>query len=102
MSPFWEENLKALGRRPEPLVQALVRALGDAGPGPDLGLRNRTGAPLPGLIVGSGARALVSTFDPAKEADRWGNGVTGGTVAVFGGAGVAAAGALVRAGVILA
>jgi hypothetical protein len=53
------------------------------------------------VAAGTSPRALVSTFDPAREADRWADGATGATVAVFGGAGAAAAAALDRAGAVL-
>ena len=98
MSPFWEANLGALGRRADPWSQALVQELAGRGPGPDLGLRSRDGRILPGWIHEGRPRSLVSTFDAPKEAQRWAEG-TEGAVAVFGGAGHAALTALRAAGV---
>jgi len=101
VTPFWDPNLDALARRSEPSLRLLVRALRDAGPGPDLGLRDRQGRVLPGVQTGTGVRSLVSTFDPVREADRWASAVEGGTVAVWGGAGASAAEALARRGTSL-
>jgi len=100
VSAFWQANLRALAARPDPWSQALVRELGDRGPAPDLGLRSRDGRVLPGLAHEGRPRSLVSTFDAAKEAQRWAEGI-GGAVAVFGAAGRDALGALRSAGVTI-
>ena len=81
--------------------QLLTKALKAAGPGQDQGIRSRTGSVLPGWNPGP-VRALVSTFDAAKEAARWAEDLQGGTVAVFGAAGREAAAALRGRGVRLA
>lgn len=100
MSGCWQTNLRALGARPDPWSRALVKELADRGPAPDLGLRSRDGRILPGWMHEGRARSLVSTFDAAKEAQRWAEGAEG-AVAVFGAAGRDALGALRSAGATL-
>lgn len=100
---FWDTNLALLARRTDPGSRRLAAALAAGGPGADLGLRSRQGVPLPGLATGGGRpRALVSGYDPVKEAERWATGAEGGTVAVIGGAGIDAFRALSRGRVVLA
>ncbi len=91
---LFDANLRALGRRTDQGARLLAQMLGAGGPAPDLGLRDRSGTPLPGVVVGGVPRSLVSTFDAQKEASRWAQGWEGGTVVVLGGAGTAAASAL--------
>ena len=84
MTGFFEANLNALTRRDDPDAGILFRDLTARGPGPDLGLRDRTGKVLPGLVHAGRPRSRVSTFDPAKEADRWVSAASeAGTAAVF-------------------
>jgi len=56
---------------------------------------------LPSLEAGGRSRSLVSAYDALKEAERWSLEVSGGTVAVFGAGGRAAADALGRRNVRL-
>jgi hypothetical protein len=92
---LWQTNLTFLSGRADGWSQTLAARLVEAGPGPDLGLRGRTGGTLPGVVVGSKARALVSSFDADREAERWADGEA---VAVLGGGGVQAALALLNRG----
>lgn len=102
MTSDWLANLRALAQNTAPSARDLVLRLTEGGPGPDLGLRNRGGKPIPGVVVGGRVRALVSAYDEPKEAERWAQDVGGGTVAVFGGGGQEAFSALARHGVRLA
>lgn len=101
---FWERNLAFLAGRPDAPSRALGDQLARTGPAPDWGLRGREGIVLPGLVVGERPRALVSTFDAVREAERWADavGTNAGSVAVFGGGGREAALALFRRGTRLA
>lgn len=101
MTALWDQNLAALAARAEPGCRALAASLGERGPGQDLGLRDRGGNVVAGVVHQGRARSLASTFDSEKEALRWCEGL-GGTVAVFGGAGRALAQALETQGVALA
>ena len=94
MSRFWQPNLEALRGREDRETRALYEQLASRGPGANLGLKDREDNPLPGFLYQGRARSLISTFDAAKEAQRWSQGWSGGTVAVFGGAGRRAADAL--------
>ena len=98
MTGHWEANLRLLDRRGDPESRLLRDALA-GGPGPDLGLRDRTGNVLPGFVHQGRPRSLVSTFDAGKEAERWAEGVEGGTVAVYGAGGRNAFTALAAQGV---
>lgn len=100
MSGFWESNLTLLSRRSDPPSKRLAAEMIPLGPAPE-GPRNRDGVPLPWLEAGGRVRALVSAYDAAKEAQRWASEFPGGTAAVFGGAGTAAADALAAQGAVL-
>lgn len=101
MTALWQRNCRALAHRPDLEAQGLAAQLVEMGPGRDLGLRNQAGSVLPGFVHDR-PRALISGYDAGKEAERWAQDVSGGTVALWGAGGTAALEVLLRRGVRLA
>lgn len=103
MTSYWNANHRALSVHGEAAVRGLLAEVQPLGPAPDLGLRSRAGLVVPGVAAPgpAGARALVSAFDPAREAGRWAEAAGSGTAVLWGAAGPDLARALAGRGVAL-